>query len=230
MPFQPDYPVHEDRLPYTEMAQNSRANGEPEATSGRVGILMLHGFMGSPLSSHPMARYLAEHGITVHCPLLPGHGHWPDKLKGYTRQDWIATAEEALAHFRTICDEIFLMGHSMGTVLGAHLALQNRDIRGLIMLTPLYESPDNRLAALKLARPFMTWFYPAKLPSKSMQRLVRERVQDFYPDLDLDDPEVKKRIPEMTRLPVASVVEMLKMARLARPFTLPAPWASITRP
>jgi carboxylesterase len=152
----------------------------------------------------------------MHCPLLPGHGHWPDKLKGFTRQDWIAAAIEGLAHIRTLCDETFLMGHSMGTVLCAHLALQNADIRGLVMLTPLYDSPDNRLATLKLARPFMTWFYPARLPSKSLQRLVRERVQDFYPDLNLDDPEVKKRIPEMTRLPVASVIEMLKMAEYGR--------------
>lgn len=209
MPFQPDYPVREERQPYTE---NAIAKNE----NGRVGVLMLHGFMGSPLSSHPMARYLAEHGITVHCPLLPGHGHWPDKLKGYTRQDWIAAAEEGLAHIRPLCDEIFLMGHSMGTVLSAHLALQNRDVAGMIMLTPLYDAPDNRLAVMKYIRPFMTWFYPAKMPSKSMKRLVRERVQDFYPDLNLDDPEVQKRIPEMTRLPVASLVEMLKMAEYGR--------------
>lgn len=209
MPFQPDYPVPEERLPYTEQAA-------PNDPNGRVGVLMLHGFMGSPLSSHPMGQYLAEHGITVHCPLLPGHGHWPDKLKGYTRQDWIATAVEGLAYIRTLCDEVFLMGHSMGTVLCAHLALLHADIRGMIMLTPLYESPDSRLDMLKFIRPFMTWFYPAKLPSKSLKRLVQERVQDFYPDLDLDDPEVKERIPEMTRLPTASVVEMLKMAEYGR--------------
>lgn len=209
MPFQPDYPVPDNRLPYTEHARNGGENG-------RVGVLMLHGFMGSPLSSHPMACYLAEHGVTVHCPLLPGHGHWPDKLKGFTRHDWINAAEEGLAHIRTLCDQVFLMGHSMGTVLCARLALQNPDILGMIMLTPVYESPDRRLSLMKVLRPFMTWFYPANLPSRSLKRLVRERVQDFYPDLDIDDPEVQKRIPQMTRLPVASLVEMLKMITYGR--------------
>lgn len=209
MPFQPTYPVPEERLPYTEYGQNSPSHG-------RIGILMLHGFMGSPLSSHPMARYLAEHGITVHCPLLPGHGHWPDKLHGVNRQQWLATAEEALAYTRTLCDEIFLMGHSMGTILCTHLALNNQDIRGQIMLTPVYETPDARLNWLKLLRPFMTWFYPSKMPSKSLQRLVRERLLDFYPDLDLDDPAVQQRIPQMSRLPVAAITEMLKMVDYGR--------------
>jgi carboxylesterase len=209
MPFQPPYPVPDIRQPYTERVANQDENG-------RVGILMLHGFMGSPLSSHPMANYLAEHGVTIHCPLLPGHGHHPDKLKGYGREDWIAASEEGLATLRQMADEIFLMGHSMGTVLGARLALKNPDIRGMIMLTPVYESPDSRLSLMKVLRPFMTWFYPTKLPSKKLKKLVRERVQDFDPTLDLDDPEVQKQLPQLTRIPVASLVEMLKMIDYGR--------------
>jgi len=210
MPFQPPYPVPDIRRPYTEFAV------ENHGADGRVGILMLHGFMGSPLSSHPMAKYLAQHGVTVHCPLLPGHGHHPDKLKGYTREDWIAASEEGLETLRPLVDEIFLMGHSMGTVLGARLALNNPDLRGMIMLTPVYESPDARLNVMKFLRPFMTWFYPSKLPSKSLQKLVRERVLDFDPTLDFDSPEVQKQLPMLTRIPTASLVEMLKMVEYGR--------------
>jgi carboxylesterase len=209
MPFQPPYSVPEIRQPYTEYAVK-------QADHGRVGILMLHGFMGSPLSSHPMAAYLAEKGITVHCPLLPGHGHHPDKLKGYTSEDWIAAAEEALETFRPQVDELFFMGHSMGTVLGAHLALKNQNIQGMILLTPLYESPDSRLSLMKVLNPFLTWFYPTKVPSRSMKKLVRERVEDFDATLDFDSPEVQKQLPMLTRIPIASLVEMLKMAEYGR--------------
>ena len=210
MPFQPPYPVPEKRQPYTEVPAHVNE------ADGRVGILMLHGFMGSPLSSHPMANYLAQHGVTVHCPLLPGHGHHPDKLKGYTREDWIAASEEGLETLRALVDEIFLMGHSMGTVLGARLALKNADIRGMIMLTPVYESPDPRLSLMKWLNPFLTWFYPTKVPSQSIKKLVRERVLDFDPTLDFESPEVQKQLPRLTRIPIASLVEMLKMIEYGR--------------
>lgn len=71
--------IPEERKPYTKQG-------------GPTGILMLHGFMGSPLSSRDMATYLSERGITVHCPLLPGHGHLPSRMKGVSRKDWLASA------------------------------------------------------------------------------------------------------------------------------------------
>lgn len=218
MSFEPAYDVPAKRHPYTE-------TGDSLAEHGRVGVLMLHGFLGSPLSSRPLARYLADHGITIHCPLLPGHGHHPDKLKGFTRQDWIDVSEDAFATLRSQCDELFLMGHSMGCVLGARLCLKYPDVRGLVMLTPVYESPDRRLHLMKVLKFVMPWFYPAKMPSRKMKKLVAERVADFDPSLDLEDPAVQKQIPHLTRIPTASLVEMLKMVAYGR-----ALWPQLTTP
>ena len=47
MPFTPDYPVKPERQAYTEYARIG---------DGHTGILMLHGYMGSPLSSREMAQ------------------------------------------------------------------------------------------------------------------------------------------------------------------------------
>lgn len=207
MPFQPTYPVSEARKPYTFQQQSSTENG-------RVGCLMLHGFMGSPASSLPMAQFLAARGITIHCPLLPGHGHYPDKLYNVAHQDWLVEAEEALYTLRRLCDEIFLIGHSMGTVLGASLIAKYGNIRGIVMITPLYDVPDYRLRLMKILRYIMPWFYPHK--RKSMQKLLRERVRDFDPTIDLDDPEVQARLPEMTRLPTSGLAEMVKVVDMGR--------------
>ncbi|WP_246354762.1 alpha/beta hydrolase [Nocardioides ungokensis] len=47
----------------------------PELTGGRpLGVLLLHGFSGSPASMKPWAHALAERGYAVEVPLLPGHG------------------------------------------------------------------------------------------------------------------------------------------------------------
>ncbi|WP_420628734.1 alpha/beta hydrolase [Candidatus Leptofilum sp.] len=217
MPFAPTYDVPAERRAYIEPARVENENG-------RIGLLMLHGFMGSPLSSHPMANYLAEHGVSVHCPLLPGHGHHPDKLRKIPRQAWLDEAEEAFEAVQGLYDELFLMGHSMGTILGAHLCLQNPDPRGLIMLTPFYDVPDDRLNLVKYLRYVMTWFYPHKM--RSMRKLVRERVLDFDPTINFDDPEFQKNdLPKVSRVPIDALVEMVKMAAYGR--TL---WPKFTTP
>ncbi|MDT8306973.1 MAG: alpha/beta fold hydrolase [Anaerolineae bacterium] len=201
MPFQPNYLVSEDRQAYT-------------LEGGRVGALMLHGFMGSPTSSRPLAHHLARHGISAHCPLLPGHGELPDKMYGVRRQQWVDEVEEGLETLRRRADEIFVVAHSMGTVLGAHLAINHPEIRGMVMLAPLYKVPNRALHLLRPLRYVMPWLYPWRL--KPLRRLTRERVLDLYPDLDLDDPEVQAWLPRATRIPVGAIEEMRKMAALGR--------------
>ncbi len=201
MPFDPSYYVKPERRAYTLEA-------------GPIGCLMLHGFMGAPISSRPLAKYLAERGITVHCPLLPGHGELPNKLYKITRQDWIDEAEEALAFLRQHCNEIFLMGHSMGTVLCTHLVTHNDDIRGMIMLAPAYDVPDKRLKAMAFLRFVMPWFYPLKM--NSLRKLVIQRLLDYDPSLDLEDPAVQAELSEMTKVPTSSIDEMCKTINLGK--------------
>jgi carboxylesterase len=201
MPFEANYFVPEDRRPYSIEA-------------GSVGCLMLHGFLGSPTSSMPLANYLAERQISMHCPLLPGHGELPNKLLDIPYPAWFDEAEEALATLRQQCDEIFLMGHSMGTVLGAYLINKYPDLKGLIMLAPLYDVPSRAIKYVRYIRPFVRWFYP--LQFKRMTRLVHERIHDFDPTLDLDDPAVQAKLPEMTRVPMSAIDEMRKMSDLGK--------------
>ncbi len=180
----------------------------------RIGCLMLHGFMGSPGSSRPMAQHLASQGVTVHCPLLPGHGHFPDKMHRVSSRAWLAEVEEALDTIRRLCDDIFLIGHSMGAVLSAHIALKNQDLRGLIMLAPIYEVPDWRLSVMPFLRYVLPWLYPHKM--KSMRDLVRQRVHDFDPTVDIDDPANLKWLVEATRMPTSALAEMVRTVRSGR--------------
>lgn len=209
MPFQPDYDVHADRLPYT-------LAGSPQADGRRVGALVLHGFMGSPLSSRPLAEFLNGRGIFVHCPLLPGHGTYPSALRGGSRRVWLAEAEEAYRFARQQCDDLFLIAHSMGNVLAAHVALKYGDARGLAMLAPVIDVPDPRLRYVKYARFFVPWYYPHKSKRESMQQLVRERVLDFDPSIDFDSPAFQAQLPLVSRVPLAGMHEMVSTIELGR--------------
>lgn len=199
MPFQPNYPVPPERTPYTFTAT-------PQADGTRIGCLMLHGFLGSPTSSRPLAQHLAQHGVTVHCPLLPGHGELPHRLHKISRRAWINEAEEALATIRPLCDQIFLMAHSMGNVLASHLITSVGGFQGMIMLAPVYELPDKRLRLMRWLRYVMPWFYPYKM--RKMRPLVKKRVHDFDPTIDFDDPEVQAWLPQATRIPTGALAEM----------------------
>jgi carboxylesterase len=210
MAFEPTYYVKPERRAYTLEA-------------GPVGVLMLHGYLGSPISSRPLAEYLAERGITVHCPLLPGHGDLPNKLYKVQRQAWIDEAKEGYEFVNQRCDEVFLMGHSMGTVLCAQLTSQHHDIQGLVMLAPAYDVPDKRLLAMSVLRYVMPWFYPLKL--KSLHRLVTERLLELDPSLDLDDPAVQAKLPEMTKVPTSSIDEMRKIIEMGKKL-----WPRMDRP
>ena len=70
----------------------------------------------------------------------------------------------------------------------------------------------------------MPWFYPHKM--RSMRTLVRERVLDFDPTIDFDDPEFpEERTAKVSRVPTGCLIEMVKMAAYGR--TL---WPKFTTP
>lgn len=104
---------------------------------GQVGALVLHGFTGSPRSMRPWAESLAEAGLTVSAPRLPGHGtRWQDMA--VTRwDDWYAEVDRSFTALRESCSHVFAMGLSMGGSLALRLAEQRPDeVAGLVLVNP----------------------------------------------------------------------------------------------
>ena len=116
---------------------------------GEVGVLLCHGFTGSPQSLRPWAEYLAEHGLTVSLPLLPGHGtRWEDlQITGW--QDWYAEVDRELRALRERCAQVFVFGLSMGGALALRLAAKHGDaVSGVVVV-----NPANKVHGLAGARP-----------------------------------------------------------------------------
>ncbi|MFJ8646602.1 alpha/beta hydrolase [Streptomyces sp. NPDC093546] len=104
---------------------------------GRVGVLLCHGFTGSPRSLRPWAEYLAARGLTVSLPLLPGHGtRWQD-MQVTTWQDWYAEVDRELRGLLARCEQVFVFGLSMGGALTLRLAARHGDaVRGIVLVNP----------------------------------------------------------------------------------------------
>ncbi|MEU7021011.1 alpha/beta fold hydrolase [Streptomyces sp. NPDC046203] len=104
---------------------------------GEVGVLLCHGFTGSPQSMRPWAEFLAAQGLTVSLPLLPGHGtRWQD-MQLTTWHDWYAEVERALLELTERCSRVFVMGLSMGGALTLRLAARHGDaVAGIVLVNP----------------------------------------------------------------------------------------------
>lgn len=111
---------------------------EPWSADGDdVGVLVLHGFTGSPKSVTPWAHALAGEGWTVRVPRLPGHGtRWQD-MNLTTWEDWYAEADRNVRELQSRCSHVFVMGLSMGGSLTLRLAENHGDaIRGIVLVNP----------------------------------------------------------------------------------------------
>ena len=123
---------------------------------GEAGVLLCHGFTGSPQSLRPWAQHLAEHGLTVSLPLLPGHGtRWQDMaLTGW--QDWYAEVDRELRALSERCTSVFVAGLSMGGTLALRLAAKHGDaVSGVVVVNPANRMHGLAPYALPVARHFV---------------------------------------------------------------------------
>jgi carboxylesterase len=110
----------------------------PELTGGkRIGVLLSHGFTGSPYSIKPWGRYLADKGYAVSVPRLPGHGTSWQQLNITTWADWYGEVSRAFDTLRKENDAVVVGGLSMGGALALQLAEQHdAEISGLVLVNP----------------------------------------------------------------------------------------------
>ena len=131
---------------------------DPEAApyrggTGPVGVLLCHGFTGSPHALRPWGRYLAAEGFRVEVPRLPGHGTSWQELNRTAWTDWYAVAEQAFLRLARDGAPVFVAGLSMGGALALRLAEQHgARVAGLVLVNPCIAVNDPRLRVLNLLR------------------------------------------------------------------------------
>ncbi|SFC05903.1 carboxylesterase [Nocardioides terrae] len=119
-------------------AQPLSVAARPDLTDGRrIGVLLSHGFTGSPGSMRAWGEHLAAKGYAVEVPRLPGHGtHWRD-LNTTTWADWYGEVCRAFEKLAAENDAVVVGGLSMGGALVLRLAADNPDrIAGVVVVNP----------------------------------------------------------------------------------------------
>lgn len=168
---------------------------------GDVGVLLCHGFTGSPQSMRPWADYLAERGLTVALPLLPGHGtRWEDMaVTGW--QDWYAEVDRELRALRDRCGTVFVFGLSMGGALALRLAAKHGPaVSGVVVVNPAIKVHGLSAYALPVARHLVrsTKGLASDIAKEGVQEAAYDRVplhaahsmRRFFQLVDGDLPQV----------------------------------------
>jgi carboxylesterase len=135
-------------------AQPFYSDGVLDASSGqRIGVLLSHGFTGSPASMVPWGKHLAAQGFAVSVPGLPGHGTTWKELNKTTWEDWYGEVEFAYEKLRANCDQVVVGGLSMGGGLVLKLAAQRgTDIAGILLVNAAVASSNKQLLALPVLK------------------------------------------------------------------------------
>lgn len=106
-----------------------------------VGVLISHGFLGTPQSVRYIGEEFARLGYSVLAPRLKGHGtHYKD-MEACSYQDWFSSLEKAYLQLKQHCSHIYVIGQSMGGTLSLRLAHRHKEIKGLLLINAALEVP-----------------------------------------------------------------------------------------
>lgn len=107
-----------------------RASSEPFDLVGEdeLGVVLLHGFTGTPYEVRYLGEQLHVAGYTVRAPRLPGHGTSLEDLDRTTWEDWTGAVERAVDDLGRRCSRVALVGQSLGGLLSLYVASKRRDL------------------------------------------------------------------------------------------------------
>ncbi len=114
----------------------------------RTGILLIHGFTGTPKEMRWMGEYLnRELGVTCLGVRLTGHATRPKDMIRSRWSDWTASVEDGYNLLRGATDNIYLVGLSMGGALSLLMSTRFEPrVKGVVAMSAPYEMKEERPA------------------------------------------------------------------------------------
>jgi carboxylesterase len=113
-----------------------------------VGVLVVHGFTGTPASVRGIAEVMATAGYDVELPRLPGHGTTVGDMLTTDWADWSGEVSEAVERLTSRAPHVVAVGQSMGGTLVLRAALDHPAISALVCINPLTRTRDAETMAM----------------------------------------------------------------------------------
>jgi carboxylesterase len=180
------------------------AEAVPSGPHGhRIGVLLCHGFTGSPSSMRDWAEFLSERGYAVSVPRLPGHGTTWQECNRTSYEDWYAEVETAFEKLQAECDQVFVAGLSMGGCLALNLAVEKgREVAGLMLVNPAVNSERKDILLLPVLKHVIPAFpgigsdvKKAGVVERAYAKTPLRAAHSFFTSIKT----VRERLPEVTQ-------------------------------
>ncbi len=129
-----------------------------------TGVLLTHGFTGSPKEMRWMGEYLNGLGYPCLGVRLTGHATRPEDMIRSHYEDWLTSLEDGYHLLRGAARRIVLVGLSMGGALSL-VSAARLPVQGVIVMATPYNLPsDWRLEHTELLSRFMPYLPKSKEP------------------------------------------------------------------
>ena len=128
--------------------------------AGKKGALLIHGFTGSPSEMRLLGEHLHKVGYTILAPRLCGHGTTPEDMASTSWNHWYSSVLDAYHLLASLCDEVIVIGLSMGGLLALELAVNQQVSKVISLSAPIYIA-EKRLPWLPVVALF-TNFVPKR--------------------------------------------------------------------
>ena len=99
----------------------------------RRALLCIHGILGSPAHFAPFYDTVPD-DVSIYALLLDGHGSTTRAFGASSMEKWKEQVQEGLTYLSEQYEEIYIMGHSMGSLLALSLAPMFPKVAGLFLL------------------------------------------------------------------------------------------------
>jgi carboxylesterase len=119
-----------------------------------LSALLIHGLTGTPYEMRSLGERLTAAGVRVQGIRLAGHGGGPEELGDVTHANWYESVVEGFERLRAYDEPNVVIGLSMGAVLAARLAIDQREaVAAVVMLAPAFYLPFWTRTVLRILRP-----------------------------------------------------------------------------
>jgi len=201
----------------------------------RNGVYIIHGFTNTTYEVKELASYLGDQGYYTVAHNLPGHGTTPEDCNRCKYTDWIEFTEQGVAEMFSRCNNIYVIGISMGSVLALHLCsvfplnaavfgatvLKFKDYIGVRVLTPLFHkivpTREKGLSYPKHLRDSLVHYgYPVWPMSavNEFRKLTNKVNKELYlvniPALIIQSEQDKLQLPSNTDIVYNSISSTIK--------------------